>query len=138
MRSKCTTSLYNSYNLSSFYLLNEIQQPPVKTYKGTVKTIKLYTRNTRGKQEKSTLSMLFLNAVRVEKLTVDGSAFQTLTTLSAKKLLPEIGCTSGLKQFVLVTPCISDGAKFKEITEVYIYQTKNNLIAEQQLSLIHI
>jgi len=60
--------------------------------------------------------MLFLNAVRVEKLTVDGSAFQTLTTLSAKKFLPETGCTSGLKQFVLVTPCISDGAKLKKIT----------------------
>ena len=28
--------------------------------------------------------MLFLNAVRVEKLTVDGSAFQTLTNLSKK------------------------------------------------------
>ena len=41
----------------------------------------------------------------------------------------------GLKQFVLVTPCISDGAKFKEITEVYIYQTKNNLIAEQQIKM---
>ena len=76
--------------------------------------------------------MLFLNAVRVEKLTVDGSAFQTLTTLSTKKLLLETG--SGLKQFVLVTPCISD-AKFKEITEVYIYQTKNNLIAEQQIKM---
>ena len=77
--------------------------------------------------------MLFLNALRVEKLTVDGSAFQTLTTLSTKKLLLETG--SGLKQFVLVTPCISDSAKFKEITEVYIYQTKNNLIAEQQIKM---
>ena len=57
--------------------------------------------------------MLFLNAARVEKLTVDGSAFQTLTTLSTKNFLPETGCTSGLKQFVLVTPCISD-AKFKD------------------------
>jgi len=28
-----------------------------------------------------------------------------------------------------------DGAKFTEITEIYIYQTKNNLLAEQQIKM---
>jgi len=62
--------------------------------------------------KKSTSTILFLKAVRVEKFTVDGNAFQMLMTVSIKTLRAA-RYTSWLIQLVLVTPCVSSHIKFE-------------------------
>ena len=46
--------------------------------------------------------MLFLNAVRVEKLTVDGNAFQTLTTLSTKNFCQRLDVLDHTKKCQII------------------------------------
>ena len=62
--------------------------------------------------DKKTRKINFYNATsesgyRVEKFAVDGNAYQTLITLSTKKLFARdlTYCTSMLKQFVLMSLC---------------------------------